>query len=116
VCAYLNNQIYCYGGNQAPTVSLFIDPGLYALNLSKTQQLDQLDWEPIKVKNDFVPEERLQTQYAVISKGTQLLLEGGRNEVRYTTAIVNDTIIYDALENTWKSVPSSSQLIDTDAA
>lgn len=116
MCAYLNNQIYCYGGNQTPTVSLLIESGLYALNLSKTQQLDQLDWEPIKVENKFVPEERLQTQFAVLSKGTQLLLEGGRHEVRYTNTIVNDTIIYDALENIWKSVPNNSQLIDTDAA
>lgn len=56
VCAYLKNQIYCYGGNQTPIINVLIDPELYTLNLSKTQLLDQLDWEPVKVKNDFVPE------------------------------------------------------------
>ncbi|RCH81820.1 hypothetical protein CU097_002800, partial [Rhizopus azygosporus] len=116
VCTYLNNQIYCYGGNQTPIVNVLIDPGFYTLNLSKIQLLDQLDWEPIKVKNDFVPEKRLQTQFAVLSKGTQLLLEGGRHEVRFDNTIVNDTIRYDALENIWKSVSNNSQLIDTDAA
>ncbi|CAO3691803.1 hypothetical protein G6F70_004812 [Rhizopus microsporus] len=116
VCAYLKNQIYCYGGNQTPIINVLIDPELYTLNLSKTQLLDQLDWEPVKVKNDFVPEKRLQTQFAVLSKGTQLLLEGGRHEVRFDNTIVNDTIIYDALENIWKPVSNNSQLIDTDAA
>lgn len=116
MCAYLKNQIYCYGGNQTPIINVLIDPELYTLNLSKTQLLDQLDWEPVKVKNDFVPEKRLQTQFAVLSKGTQLLLEGGRHEVRFDNTIVNDTIIYDALENIWKPVSNNSQLIDTDAA
>ncbi|CAO3691524.1 unnamed protein product [Rhizopus microsporus] len=106
VCAYLNSQVYCYGGNQTPNSQPHTDTTLYALNLNKTQQLDQLDWEPVKVKNEFDPEERLQPQFTVLSNGNQLLIEGG--------GLTNNTIIYDARENTWQSIPNNSQIVNTD--
>lgn len=107
VCAYLNSQIYCYGGNTTPNNQPHIDMMLYTLNPNKAQRLDQLDWEPVKVKNDFVPEERPQPQFAVLSDGNQLLLEGGGS--------TNDTIIYDARENTWQSIPNNLQIISTNS-
>lgn len=114
VCAYLNNQIYCYGGNQTPNNLAHVEATIYALNLSRTQKLDQLDWEPIQTKNSFDPEKRYQTQFAVLSNGNQLLIEGGEQGIDFLQNIVNDTIIYDALENTWQSVQNNSQLIYTD--
>lgn len=106
VCACLSNQVYCYGGDKTPNSQQRIDSGFYALNLNKTQRLDQLDWEPIKTKNDFLPGQRSQPQFAVISNGTQLLIEGGNSK--------NNTIIYNALENTWQSAPNNSQIVNTD--
>lgn len=105
VCACLNNQVYCYGGEKALNSQQRIDSGIYALYLNKTQRLDQIDWEFIKIKNDFLPGERSRPQFAVISNGTQLLIEGGSS--------TNDTIIYNALENTWQSVPNNSQIVNT---
>lgn len=114
VCAYLNNQIYCYGGNLTPTIWPRIETTIYALNLSRTQKLDQLDWEPITTKNSFDPEKRYQTQFAVLFNGSQLLIEGGGEDADAFQDIVNDTVIYNALENTWRSIENNSQLMHTD--
>lgn len=114
VCAYSNNQIYCYGGNLAPNNLPHIETTIYGLNLSRTQKLDQLDWEPIKTKNSFDPEKRYQAQFAVSSNGNQLLIEGGKQDADYLQNIVNDTIIYNAQESTWQSIENNSRLISTD--
>ncbi|CEG79913.1 hypothetical protein RMATCC62417_14321 [Rhizopus microsporus] len=114
VCAYLNNQIYCYGGNQTPNAWPHVESTIYALNLSRTQKLDQLDWTLVTTKNGFDPEKRYQTQFAVLSNGNQLLIEGGEQDIVDLQNIVNDTVIYDALENTWRSIQNNSRLIHTD--
>ncbi|CAO3691551.1 unnamed protein product [Rhizopus microsporus] len=85
VCACLNNQVYCYGGEKALNSQQRIDSGIYALYLNKTQRLDQLDWEFIKTKNDFLSGERSRPQFAVISTWTQVNVEANGSDLTRAT-------------------------------
>ncbi|KAG1149287.1 hypothetical protein G6F37_001788 [Rhizopus arrhizus] len=120
LCGYLNNGIYCYGGDMSESETTYnVDDSLYLLQLNFTDPILLTDlnsnWTRISSINPFEIESRVFPQFAVLSDGKRLIINGGRKSLKddYT---VNETIMYDSVQNIWQKLPDSSRTNKTQAA
>lgn len=91
-----------------------VDDSLYLLQLNFTDPILLTDlnanWTRISSINPFELENRVFSQFAVLSDGKRFIINGGRKSLKggYTYA-VNETIMYDSVQNIWQKLPDSSR-------
>jgi len=87
-----------------------VDDSLYLLQLNFTDPILLTDlnanWTRISSINPFELESRAFPQFAVLSDGKRLIINGGRKSDTYA---VNETIMYDSVQNIWQKLPDSSR-------
>ncbi|CAO3702904.1 unnamed protein product [Rhizopus stolonifer] len=114
-CGYLNRKIFCFGGDLSSSISSYdIDNGLYSLDINKFrgEETNSFNnkWNSITSKNAFNPELRRTPEFVVLPDQASLLIVGGlRNSYSWYGTISNQTIMYNAVNNTWENLPQYSE-------
>jgi N-acetylneuraminic acid mutarotase len=107
----LKNKIYCYGGSLIGARNEeIVDSNMFVLDITQSNASTMNDlgnnWKAISPNTaGVIVEKRTYSQTAVIG-GTQLLLSGGFGGANSDTALVDQTIVYDAESNSWKKYPN----------
>jgi hypothetical protein len=102
-CAYVNGQIYCFGGY----VDQSLDETMYALDVSQFEggstSLMYSRWNKVTYNSPFdIEKDRIQPAVITVGDGKQLLVQGGHNTMQ--SSLVNHTILYDTTTKTWQSL------------
>ena len=91
-----------------------IDDSLYLLQLNFTDPILLTDlnanWTRISSINPFELEKRVFSQFAVLSDGKRFIINGGRKGLGDSyTYTINETIMYDSVQNIWQKLSDSSR-------
>lgn len=110
-CGYISNKIYCYGGDISNVVNVFRPEGrLYVLDIGQMygQQSSTFNnkWNEVIASNDFNIEVRRAPESIFFPEQNQIVIVGGFSS---NTPFTNQTIAYDTVSNTWKSLPAYSE-------
>ncbi|KAG1043422.1 hypothetical protein G6F43_011655 [Rhizopus delemar] len=116
-CGYVNEKIYCYGGDLSNEFNTLIgDNGLYSLDINQYYGKDSntlnSKWNVITSSNSFEVETRRTPEFAVLADGKSFLLVGGLNlgnTGNSNRVFANQTILYNAVQNTWEKLPDYSE-------
>lgn len=89
-----------------------VDDSLYLLPLNFTDSISLIDlnanWVRISSINPFEVESRVFSQFAVLSDGKRLIINGGRKSLGNSYIhTINETIVYDSVQNIWQKLPDS---------
>ncbi|GAA5796963.1 hypothetical protein HPULCUR_002341 [Helicostylum pulchrum] len=104
-CGYVGGQIYCFGGDTAPTFSQnqTMDENIYSLNIKafagQKSEIMISQWNKILPDISFETGKRRRPTSIVLSDGKRLLVQGGFNPLEFK--YLDQTIIYDTASNTW---------------
>ncbi|CEG77383.1 hypothetical protein RMATCC62417_12144 [Rhizopus microsporus] len=110
-CGYISNKIYCYGGDISNVVNVFRpESRLYVLDIGQMygQQSSTFNnkWNEVIASNNFDVEVRRAPEYVFFPEQNQIVIVGGFSS---NTVFTNQTIAYDTVSNTWKSLPAYSE-------
>lgn len=101
-CAFLNTQIYCYGGYVLGTTAddVLVSLDIYKNNGNPTQNLNS-QWNSVTPATSGIAFGRREFPEAVaMPDGYRLLIQGGYNYVNST--IQQQSIAYNAKTNAWE--------------
>ncbi|KAI9263784.1 hypothetical protein BY458DRAFT_556941 [Sporodiniella umbellata] len=116
-CGYLNSKIYCFGGDLAASINDFnVDNKLYSLEINQfygeSSEVLNNKWNLVTPELPFEAEGRRTPEFTVLPDGKRFILVGGQNlgpTGNANRVFVNQTILYNAVDNTWETLPDYSE-------
>jgi hypothetical protein len=100
----LLNKIYCYGGSYGTRDEEIPDSTMFMLDISKANGANMTElennWKPVIPNTAGINNQRRENSQCEAIEGTRLVLSGGYGGT--DVAMVDQTIVYNAEDNTWK--------------
>ncbi|CAO3688194.1 unnamed protein product [Rhizopus stolonifer] len=101
--------------------SFNVENKLYSLNVNQFQgsssSILNNKWTQVTSSNTFDPEERRTPEFITLADGKSFILVGGQNvgsTGNSNLILANQTILYNAVENTWEVLPNYSEINRTE--
>ncbi|KAI9263785.1 hypothetical protein BY458DRAFT_514389 [Sporodiniella umbellata] len=117
-CVYTNKKIFCFGGDKQRSFDapFDVENTLYSLDINQYygQPSENLNnkWNTVVPNNKFDTEVRRAPQFTALANDKGFIVVGGGNQgsTGVNHIFVNQTIIYNAVDNTWEtSTPYSEE-------
>ncbi|KAI9277439.1 hypothetical protein BY458DRAFT_504986 [Sporodiniella umbellata] len=114
-CGYLSKKIFCFGGDLSRSTSVYdLDTALYSLDINQYRDDDTSSlnnkWTLVHTTNSFSPEFRRAPQFVTLPNENSFLIVGGlMQSYSWHGVLVNQSILYNTVNNTWESVPQYSE-------